>query len=267
VLSVRENSDIVKEVTESATPSSTVAAWNARSACEIVLNNPGNGETHQALSDSTDGDYSAHAFPGSFDVRVSAPYYLAETLQGVDLTAGGTVTHDFSLLPDCTILSDDVENGSSLWAAQSPWVIVNGVGTDTTHVWNTPNYGDDINRSLTTSHPYDLTGYSDVTVDFDDRCDTEAGYDYGYVEFTTDNGAHWTSAYSCSGQTSWQTHHLELPAGADNAAALTLRFRLQSDGFNNASGWALDNIRLAAGGDACRAQQQTDVIFADGFES
>ena len=40
----------------------------------------------------------------------------------------------------------------------------------------------------------------------------------------------------------------------------------ESDSFQNAPGWALDNIRLAAGGDACIAQQITDRIFADGFD-
>jgi len=72
--------------------------------------------------------------------------------------------------------------------------------------------------------------------------------------------------YSCSGQSTWQSHHLELPSSADNVSALKVRFRLNSDGFQNAPGWAVDNIRLAAGGAACIAQQTNDEIFADGFE-
>ena len=30
--------------------------------------------------------------------------------------------------------------------------------------------------------------------------------------------------------------------------------------------WAIDNIKLEAGGDACRAQQQVDTIFKNGFD-
>ena len=88
---------------------------------------------------------------------------------------------------------------------------------NTTHVWNTPNYGDDLNRSLTTATSYDLTGYSDVTLDFDDRCDTESGYDFGYVEFST-NGRPGPASTRAPGKSGWQSHHLSLPAAANSAA-------------------------------------------------
>ena len=110
-------------------------------------------------------------------------------------------------------------------------------------------------------------GYADLALDFDVRCATEAGWDYGHVEFSTNGGASWTSLYSCSGQTSWQSHHVDLPATANGAGAFRLRFRLSSDTNTNGAGWALDNIRLEAGGDACRAQQPPDDrIFANGFD-
>jgi len=231
----------------------------------ITLSSESSSESHQATSDGATGDYTARAFPGTFDLRVGAPRYMTQTVQGLDLVAGQTLTQDFALRPDCVIFSDDVENGSTAWTAQQPWVIVNGAGSDTTHVWNTPNYGDNLNRSLTTANAYNLTGYSDATLDFDDRCDTESGYDYGYLEYST-NGSTWTSAYSCNGQTSWQSHHIDLPPSVNGAATFKFRFRLQSDGGTNAAGWAVDNVRLAAGGDACVAQQTPDRIFADGFE-
>jgi murein tripeptide amidase MpaA len=223
------------------------------------------GEAHQAISDGATGNYVAHGYPGTFDVHVSAPHHLAEDLHGVDLAAGATVTHDFALYPNCSIISDDVEGGIQGWTAQSPWVIVNNVSGNTTHVWNTPNYGDNLDTSLT-SAAHDLTGYSDVTLDFDDRCSTESGYDFGYVEYSANNGTSWNALYSCNGQSSWQSHHFDLPAGANGAAAFKLRFRLTSDVNTNASGWAIDNIKLEAGGAACRAQQPNDVIFANGFE-
>jgi bacillopeptidase F len=183
------------------------------------------------------------------------------------MEAGVANTADFALLPDCVIFADDVENGAAAWTAQSPWQIVQNVPGNATHVWNTPNYGDGLNRSLTTAASYDLTGYSDVTLDFDDRCDTESGYDFGYVEYSANNGSSWNTVYSCTGQTTWQSHHLELPAAANGASALKVRFRLTSDFSANGSGWAVDNARLAAGGDACSGQQITDRLFANGFEA
>ena len=258
----------VADASEIGTISGTVTdhASNDPLSANIALHNPDNDETHTAISDPSTGAYSAHAFPGDFDVTVTAPHHIAQTLSGVAFAAGGTIGHDFSMLSDCPFFDDDVENGSALWTSQTPWVIASNVPGNATHVWNTPNYGDGIDRSLTTADSYDLTGYSGATLDFDDRCDTESGYDFGYVEFSTNDGSTWSQLYSCSGQSSWQSHHLELPSSADGASAVKVRFRLHSDDFQNAPGWAVDNIRFAAGGDACIAQQTNDEIFADGFE-
>jgi hypothetical protein len=233
-------------------------------AATITLSNGSN--SHGARSDAGSGAYRAHAYPGSWDVHVSAPHHLSEDLAAVVLAAGASVTHDFALYPNCTILSDDVEDGNQDWTAQSPWVIQGNVGGNATHAWNTPSYGDNLDRSLT-SATHDLDGYADVSLDFDDRCATESGWDYGHVEFSTNGGSSWTSLYACSGQTSWQSHHIELPPTAGGASAFRLRFRLTSDTNTNDAGWAVDNIRLEAGGDACRAQQPPDDrIFANDFD-
>ena len=243
----------------------TDAASGAALAAHIVLDN-GSGESHAVESDATTGDYRVNAHAGTFDLRISAPHHMAQVVTDIAISGGDSLTHDVALSPDCVIFQDDVESGGDAWTAQSPWAIADGVGGNETHVWTTPNYGDDLSRSLTSANAFDLTGYSGATLEFDDRCDTEAGYDYGYAEVSADGGAHWTTIYSCTGRTSWQSNHIDLPATLDGAAALSLRFRLQSDSFVNASGWSVDNIRLAAGGAACVAQQVGDRLFADGFD-
>ena len=258
----------VADASDIGTIEGTVVAASDQSplAATITLSSETGSETHRAQTDSATGDYVLHAFPGQFDVRVSALHYMPQTIDGVSIEAGSSETHDFALLPDCVIFADDIENGAAAWTAQTPWVIDSNVPGNATHVWNTPDYGDGINRSLTTATAYDLTGYSDVTLDFDDRCDTESGYDWGYAEYSADNGSNWSTLYSCTGQTSWQSHHLELPASANDAAALKLRFRITSDFGQNAPGWAVDNVRLAAGGDRCLGQQVVDRLFASGFD-
>jgi len=234
-------------------------------AATVTLTAAG-GASHQAGSEAASGRYRAHAFPGTWNVRVSAPGHVAEYLPGVVLAAGGRVRHDFLLAPSCTLLDDDVENGDQGWTAQPPWVIQAGVGGNATHAWNTPSYGDNLSRSLT-SATRDLAGYADLVLAFDDRCATESGYDHGRVEYSTDGGGSWRSIYTCTGRDEWLSHRIELPADADGAAAFRLRFRLTSDAFVNAPGWAVDNIRLEAGGDACRAQQPPiDRLFADDFD-
>jgi hypothetical protein len=117
--------------------------------------------SHVASSDAAAGAYLAHAYPGTYDVHVAAPHHLSEDFAGVMLAAGASVTRDVALYPNCTLLSDDVENGNQGWTAQSPWVIQSNVGGNATHVWNTPNYGDNLDSSLT-SASHDLGGYADL---------------------------------------------------------------------------------------------------------
>lgn len=221
-------------------------------------------QTYDASSDAGTGAYRAHAYPGTFNVHVSAPGHLAEDLNGVALAAGASISHDFSLYPACVLLDDDVEGGNQGWTAQSPWVIQSNIAGHTGKAWNTPNYGTDLDASLS-SASMNLGGYADAVLEFDDFCATETGYDFGHVEFSSNGGSTWTQLYQCSGQSSWQSHRFELPASANNAAAFKLRFRLSSDYSVNNSGWAVDNIHLEAGGSACRAQWD-DHIFVNGFE-
>jgi hypothetical protein len=234
----------------------------------VTVNDPATGEQRTTTSDGATGHYQRTMLAGTVNVHVSAASYLAEDRSSLILNGGQTTTRDFQLLPTCTIFSDDVESGNSLWTAEPPWVITNNVPGNATHVWDTPNYVDNLDSSLVLTNPYDLTGYSDIALSFDDRCDTEPTYDFGYVEFSADGGSSWNAAYSCTGQLSWQSHHVDLPASANGATLFKLRFRLTSDqGVTTVHGWAIDNIKLEAGGDACRAQQPpNDVIFANGFE-
>jgi carboxypeptidase T len=235
----------------------------------VTVNDPATGEQRTTTSDGATGHYQRTMLAGTVNVHVSAASYLAEDLSSLILNGGQTTTRDFRLLPTCTIFSDDVESGNSLWTAEPPWVITNNVPGNATRVWDTPNYADNLDSSLVLTNPYDLTGYSDIALSFDDRCDTEPGYDYGYVEFSANGGTSWSAPiYTCTGRPNWQSQHINLSAAANGSPALKVRFRLSSDpSVNEPLGWAIDNIKLEAGGDACRAQQPpNDVIFANGFE-
>ena len=221
-------------------------------------------QSHQGVSGGGSGNYQVHGYPATYQVHVTAPGHMPEDLAGVVLSAGASASHDFMLYPNCSVFDDDVEHGIAGWTAASPWVIQSNIGGNTSHVWNTPNYGNNLNSSLT-SASINLTGYADLVLTFDDRCDTEAGYDFGNVEYSSNGGSSWTSLYTCSGRDQWQSHRLQLPAGVNGVAGFKLRMRLQSDVSVTRTGWAIDNIHLEGGGPACRAVWD-DHIFVDGFE-
>ena len=257
----------VAQPSEIATLAGTISALadGAPLAATLHVTNPVSGESRTATSSAVDGGYLRPMHAGTVDIHVDAPDgYLAEDISGVDLSAGATQTRDIVLFSACNILDDDVEPGNSGWTAQTPWTRVNGATGNSSYVWATPNYGDNLSASL--SRTLDLSGYSGSTLSFDDRCDTEATYDFGRVEISVNGGGNWTTLYQCDGRTTWQHNRIALPASTDNLADLRLRFRLTSDiNTNRPGGWAIDNIVVESGGAQCRADQ-LDRIFADGFE-
>ena len=256
----------VAQANEIAALNGTITALQggAPLAAGIRVSNPVSGEDRSTVSDFGNGNYQRPMHAGTVNIHVDAPSgYLSEDLNGVVLSGGASAVRDFALLNTCMAFDDNVESGANGWTAQSPWVRNNTTSGNASFVWATPNYGSNLNNSL--SRSLDLTGFAENVLRFDDRCDTEATYDFGYVEISVDGGANWTSLYQCSGRTTWQSNRIALPASTDNLADLRLRFRLTSDNNVAKSGWAIDNIVIESGGAQCRASQ-LDRIFADGFE-
>lgn len=222
----------------------------------------------QTHSSALDGSYRRLLPPGSFDLEVSAEGHETALQFGLPGTAGSTVTRHISLYQLCTLLEDAAEIGStSPFVAASPWTLRSGLGNGGGDSWLPTagaSYFTNLNVSLT-GPAMDLTGYESPSLQFDSRCDSEAGYDFGRVETSTNGGVTWGEVFRCDGETSWRRVTLALP-GLANAADARLRFRFTSDSSVSASGWAIDNIQLQAGGPACRAGQTSALLLRDGFE-
>ncbi len=209
-------------------------------------------------SDASLGHYRMYAYPGTHTLQVSAPHYLSETIVDLPLAAGAHLERDFELLPSCRLIDDDVENGNSGWTTTSSWTIQDDTHGHGGHVWHSTNTGDDTNAALT-STSLNLSGYDSLVLSFDDRCATEVDYDFGYVEYSTNAGRSWNPLYRCSGRTDWRSHQLALPDTVDDSHAFMLRWRLNSEEQIGDEGWSIDNLRLEAGGAACRAQWNSRV--------
>ncbi len=256
----------IAQTNEIATLSGTITARDGGTplATTLRVSNGSTSESRTASSNAVDGGYTRSMLAGTVTLHVDAPVgYLSEDVSGINLIGGLSKTQNVALLHSCTAFTDDIESGTNGWTAQSPWVRNNTTAGNSTNVWATPSYGNNLGSSL--SRSIDLTGYAGSTLSFDDRCDTESGYDFGQVEISVNSGASWTTLYQCSGRTSWQANHVALPASTDNLGDLRLRFRLTSDSNLTNSGWAIDNIVIESDPIACRAEQN-DRIFADGFE-
>lgn len=218
-------------------------------------------------SDGT-GAYTHRKLPGSYSLLVSKSGYLDEAATGISLAAGQTSTRNVVLYPTCAAFADDVETVQAAWTTTGTWARASQTGPSgtTTMVWSDSpagNYGNSVNMSLT-SGVRNFTALDGIRLEFDHRCNTEAGFDFGDVEISTD-GSNWTRVFRCEGSNGWRHERIELPTLANQANA-RFRFRFSSDTSQVADGWQIDNIRIESAGAACRASYQTPQVFSNDFE-
>lgn len=219
-----------------------------------------------SYTNPADGAYVRALPPGSHDLVVAAPHHEPAVLEGFSALPGGSAVHDFALYALCPLLDEPVDAGApTAFTAGGTWARRASAGQDGGGAWATSatgNYGNSLNMALT-SAPMDLTGWSSPALGFASRCDTESGWDFGFVEVST-NGVQWQEVYSCSGQPQWRQVYLELPQLA-GAAAARIRFRFTSDGNTTAPGWFLDDILLESTSQECRDQQAPPEVAITGF--
>lgn len=221
-----------------------------------------------ANADPMSGHYTRRLAPGSFALDVEAPGFEPFRLESLEVAPGAALTRDFTLYRWCQRLGDDGEPASPTpFTAESPWQRRTGSGTGGSSGWiagTGTSYPANANASLT-SAPFDLSADGTVILRFEQRCATQARFDFGIVEVRASPSAPWTEVHRCEGDANWRRIELPLPQLA-GATAAQIRFRFTSDASTSAQGFAVDDIVVDASGSACRAAQDSGAVFADGFE-
>ena len=137
------------------------------------------------------------------------------------------------------------------------------------------------NDWLALNQNVNLVGASSATLTFSHIAATEDGYDFGYVEYSTDGGSSWTTfapanyagtastyaanssfasdsytdwASTFTGTTStpgagpatslWKAETFNIPAAALTSSQFRIRFRYTSDGSVNYYGWLIDDVKI-----------------------
>jgi bacillopeptidase F len=113
-------------------------------------------------------------------------------------------------------------------------------------------YADSSNTWLA-SPMIDLTATSAPKLTFWHRYDIETGYDYAYVELSSDGGATWTSIAPAGPYGNRYTGPLSTftlvtidISAYKTSAAVVIRFRLQTDTSTQHDGWYIDDIGISA---------------------
>jgi PKD repeat protein len=196
-------------------------------------------------TDADAGFYAMHVLSDTYTVEAHTPGYTTTTITQT-LVNDETAHVTFYLTPLTaanTVLSDDVESGSPGWTATGHWIITDAVAHSPTHAWrNLPQLNED---ATLTSPSFDLSDYAEVTLHFWHTYDLLKGWDYGYIETSSDGGVTWTpvTAYSDEGHTTWEQASVDLSTLTGQADA-RFRFRLSVNPWLAPDGWALDDIVL-----------------------
>ncbi|HET6954665.1 MAG TPA: immune inhibitor A domain-containing protein [Acidimicrobiales bacterium] len=126
--------------------------------------------------------------------------------------------------------------------------------------WSTK--GDDLTTSM--ARDVDLTGAATAALDLEARFEIEAGFDYLYVQASTDGGATWTSldgtvggepfvrdgsdSPAISGSSGGEWLHVNIPLDAYAGAPVAVRLLYRTDGGVAPDGFFADEIVVSADG-------------------
>ena len=159
-----------------------------------------------------------------------------------DADSASPITAQAQVSREQILFSDNIERGNQGWGGK--WAITNSANSS--HSWtDSPagNYADKSEASLI-SPSFDLTKYSDVYLLISHCYEFENRYDYGYVEYSVDDGMNWIYAASFTGSQPNFAQATINVHGLSNQANARFRFRVLSDEAVNADGWYVDDIQL-----------------------
>lgn len=197
---------------------------------------------------------SGPAIPG--DGRLQGSFRLQDRIlvRYIDANNGAgnsvQVTAEAAAGGENSIFDDDVESGNRGWSATgtpvNSWAITEQKSSSGKRSWtDSPagNYADRQDTSLV-SPLLDLSNADGVTLQFTHSFAFESDYDYGLVEFSTDDGDNWTRIAAFNGvQTSFVRDSVRIDA-LNGRSRARIRFRIKSDENLNFDGWHIDDIRV-----------------------
>ena len=171
--------------------------------------------------------------------------------------------------------SDNMESGTANWTEESPWSqVTTEYHSTTTSYSDSPDvfYDNNADVELKFSSNLDLMGATNPQLNFWHNYQIESGYDFGYVEISTDSGATfptvlatfsgtsedpWTGRNqtnskedniriidSSSRSSVWKMEQIDLSGYAWQEEVI-IRFRLVSDEVVTWDGWYIDDVSIA----------------------
>jgi hypothetical protein len=106
------------------------------------------------------------------------------------------------------------------------------------------NYGDDVTLTTELQSDVSLTGYFGYTLEFMTKFQIETGFDYCYLDVSTDGGLNWVNIYVFNGENPlfYEWHLFTADLGGFAEQNVRLRLQLITDGAYNVDGQYIDDI-------------------------
>jgi hypothetical protein len=143
---------------------------------------------------------------------------------------------------------DDFESGLAQWTGQ--WGLTEESSHSPTHsLTDSPggNYASNQNVSESMVQGVDLSSFQSAELTYWTKYALETGFDYTYLEASTDGGTNWMNVRTFNGtQSTWRADTVDIGAFAGQAN-LKLRFRLTSDGALELDGFYVDDFQIEGG--------------------
>lgn len=194
------------------------------------------------------------ATPGYTDTDVingtSYTYYVTAVFQDSGDESGPSNTVTVIPMPPISLpFFDDFETGAPYWSMDETWGLQNGTYYSSFYALTESPSGDytanlEISTTLSTLN---FTGAVSATLSFWTRYNIEQGYDYMYLEIST-NGTDWDELDSFTGtMNTWVQRAYELDDYVGEAS-VTIRFRFYSDEYVEEDGMYIDDLEVMISG-------------------
>ncbi len=141
------------------------------------------------------------------------------------------------------IFTDDFESGTNKWTLEGTWgLATTNYHSETHSLTESPDgqYTNDMDVSATMTNPLDLSAAFGATLKFWAKWEIEDGFDYMYIEITTD-GTNWIELDAIDADSDWQELTYDI-GGFVGSSTVTIRFRFFSDVGWTEEGMFIDDV-------------------------
>ncbi len=202
-------------------------------------------EGYSSVSAIGTGYYEISYIPvGTYDMKATKSGYTPATTDDVTVSDGTTSSENFVLATP--VFFDDFESGLAMWTGA--WGTTTSESySPSTSMTDSPggDYGNSVNTTIALQSSVDLSEATTGLLSFWHKYDTESGYDYCYVEVSTNGGSSWIEVASYDGYLGdWTEVQIDL-ASYVGTSTFKVRFRLDSDGYITEDGWYVDDVAIS----------------------